>query len=51
MGDIDQVHASIVADPYPGTFSIFPNAGFINGGFIEVARRLPARPIIRLECR
>ncbi|MBW8791827.1 MAG: N-acetyltransferase, partial [Rhizobium leguminosarum] len=28
-----------------GTLSMF-----LDAGFVEVARRLPARPVVRLEC-
>lgn len=34
------------AELYPGALSMF-----LDAGFVEVARRLPARPIVRLECR
>ena len=34
------------AELYPGTLSMF-----LDAGFVEVTRRLPARPIVRLECR
>ncbi|MGO7259099.1 N-acetyltransferase, partial [Rhizobium brockwellii] len=38
--------ASNGAELYPGTLSMF-----LDAGFAEVARRLPARPVVRLECR
>ncbi|MBY3279956.1 GNAT family N-acetyltransferase [Rhizobium laguerreae] len=44
---VDQAaRASNGAELYPGTLSMF-----LDAGFAEVARRLPARPIVRLECR
>jgi GNAT superfamily N-acetyltransferase len=43
---VDQAQASRAADLYPGALSMF-----LDAGFIEVARRLPSRPVVRLECR
>ncbi|WP_431673879.1 GNAT family N-acetyltransferase [Rhizobium leguminosarum] len=44
---VDQAaRASNGAELYPGTLSMF-----LDAGFTEVARRLPARPVVRLECR
>ncbi|EJT03847.1 GNAT family N-acetyltransferase [Rhizobium sp. CCGE 510] len=43
---VDQRRMSGTGDLYPGTLSIF-----LDAGFIEVARRLPTRPIVRLDCR
>ncbi|MGO6730206.1 GNAT family N-acetyltransferase [Rhizobium ruizarguesonis] len=44
---VDQAaRASNGAELYPGTLSMF-----LDAGFVEVARRLPARPVVRLECR
>ncbi|MBY3093823.1 GNAT family N-acetyltransferase [Rhizobium laguerreae] len=44
---VDQAaRASNGAELYPGTLSMF-----LDAGFTEVARRLPARPVVGLECR
>ncbi|MFB2605296.1 GNAT family N-acetyltransferase, partial [Rhizobium phaseoli] len=43
---VDQRRAAGTGDLYPGTLSIF-----LDAGFAEVARRLPTRPIVRLDCR
>ncbi|MBY5817052.1 GNAT family N-acetyltransferase [Rhizobium leguminosarum] len=44
---VDQAaRASNGAELYPGTLSMF-----LDAGFTEVARRLPARLVVRLECR
>ena len=43
---VDQIRPSRVGDLYPGTLSMF-----LEAGFVEVARRLPTRPIVRLQCR
>ncbi|ACI57123.1 acetyltransferase (GNAT) family protein [Rhizobium leguminosarum bv. trifolii WSM597] len=43
---VDQMRSSRVGDLYPGALAIF-----LDEGFVEVARRLPTRPIVRLECR
>ncbi|MBY5332409.1 GNAT family N-acetyltransferase [Rhizobium leguminosarum] len=43
---VDQAaRASSGVGLYPGTLSMF-----LDAGFVEVARRLPARPVVRLEC-
>lgn len=43
---VDQVaRASNGGELYPGTLAMFRDEGFV-----EVARRLPARPIVRLQC-
>jgi len=43
---VDPSVASKASELYPGTLSMF-----LDAGFVEVARRLPSRPVVRLECR
>ncbi|ANM12775.1 N-acetyltransferase [Rhizobium leguminosarum bv. trifolii] len=43
---VDQGRTLGTGELYPGTLSIF-----LDAGFAEVARRLPTRPIVRLDCR
>jgi GNAT superfamily N-acetyltransferase len=41
---VDQTQRGKASDLYPGALSMF-----LSAGFVEVARRLPSRPIVRLD--